>query len=230
MSAPTKPDTVAVADPLVIDREDEIEATPWFASKIKSILDGSLENDEAKSALALAEFKAACAEFLPQLTIKDLETAQNIFGVIPDLKFEVEHAQFEAKYAAAEAKRIKWEASHPEQAKNKAREQAQSDAMECDMGDAKAEARENEERWGDRKDEWIDEWIADNWGAEEEAKFEKIFQERWAHDHPTTETSTKAEATTPPENKTNSTDADYPDLPACLDRRQPSPSKAEALS
>ena len=28
MSAPTKPDTVAVTDPLVIDREDEIEATP----------------------------------------------------------------------------------------------------------------------------------------------------------------------------------------------------------
>ena len=180
--------------------------------------------------MAIAEFKAACGVFLPQLTIKDLETAQNIFGVISDLKYEVESAQREAKYAAAEAKRIKWEASHPEQAKNKAREQAQRDAMENDIDDAKAEARESGERWGDIKDEWIDEWIADNWGAEEEAEFEKNFQERWAHDHPPTETSTKAEATTPPENKTNSTDADYPDLPACLDRRQPSPSKAAALS
>jgi hypothetical protein len=112
-------------DPLLIDRgDDEIEATPWFASKIKPIFDGSIKNDEVKSALALAEFKCACATFLPQLTIKDLETAQNIFDVIHDLKYEVEDSKYKAKQAAADAKRIKWEASHPEEAKNKAREQA----------------------------------------------------------------------------------------------------------
>jgi hypothetical protein len=52
-------------DPLVLDHGDEIEATPWFSSKIKPIFDGSVKNDEVKSALALVEFKRACATFLP---------------------------------------------------------------------------------------------------------------------------------------------------------------------
>jgi hypothetical protein len=171
-------------DPLVVDRnEDEIEATSWFSSKIKPIFEGSIKNDEAKSALALAQFKRACASFLPQLTIKDLETAQSIFCVISDLRYEVELAEHEAKQAAADAKRIKWEASHPKEAKNKARGRAQHDAMENDIEEAKAEAKENGERWGDIKDKWIEEWIADNWDAEQEGEFEKDFQEQWAREH-----------------------------------------------
>jgi hypothetical protein len=222
----------ALDDPLVLYRDDEIEATPWFSSKIKPIFDGSVKNDEVKSALALAGFKRACVTFLPQSTIKDLETAQNIFGVISDLQYDVEGAQREAKYAAADAKRIKWEASHPEQAKNKAREKAQRDAMENDKDDAKAEFRESGELWGDVKEEWIDEWITDNWCAEEEAKFEKNFQEQWVREHNTpaesdppitnTKASTKAEAT-PPDNPH---DGVMPDIPPFLDRRPATPEKA----
>ncbi len=52
--------------------------------------------------------------------------------------------------------------------------------MEYDLEDAKAEAKENGERWGDIKDEWIEQWIADNWGDEQEAEFEKDFQEQGA--------------------------------------------------
>jgi hypothetical protein len=172
-------------DSLVRDIDDEfIEATPWFASKIKPIFDGSIKNDEAESALALVAFKRACATFLPQLTIKDLEAAQNIFSVvIRDLEHDVKNDKFQAKFDAADAKRIKWEASHPKEAKNKARERAQSDAMEYDKEEAKAEAREDGESWGDVKDEWIDEWVANNWGAEQEAGFEEAFQKQWTREH-----------------------------------------------
>jgi hypothetical protein len=166
-------------DPLVIDRDNKIEATPWFSSKIKPIFDGSIKNDEVKSTLALTEFKRACATFLPQLTLKDLEASQDILAVISDLRYEVEQAEVEAKRAAADAKRIKWETANPEKAKTKAREQAQRDLMEGDMEEAKAEAKENGDRWGDIKDDWIDQWIADNWGAEQEAEFEKNFQAQW---------------------------------------------------
>jgi hypothetical protein len=35
------------------------------------------------------------------------------------------------------------------------------------------------------KDEWIEDWIANNWGPEEEAEFEAEFKDQWITDHGT---------------------------------------------
>ena len=51
--------------------------------------------------------------------------------------------------------------------------------MADDNEEAKAEARQNDEVWSDVKDEWIEEWIANNWGDEEEGEFEVQFQCQW---------------------------------------------------
>jgi hypothetical protein len=89
----------------------------------------------------------------------------------------------DAKRQAAEAKRIKWEAANPEKAKAKARDEAIAFAMEEDREEAKQEARDDGEAWGDIKDEWAEKWIAENWGAEQEAEFETEWKEQWARDH-----------------------------------------------
>jgi hypothetical protein len=57
--------------------------------------------------------------------------------------------------------------------------------MECGMDDAKQEARECGERWSDIKDEWIDQWIADNWDDAREAEFDTDFRMQWKADHGT---------------------------------------------
>jgi ParB family transcriptional regulator, chromosome partitioning protein len=181
-----------VNDPLVIDvtRNDsyeEIEASPWFASKIKPIFEGKIKNDPAKSAKALAEFKISCRTWLPQMTPEDLEAAESILSVVGDLRYEVEREISNAKHAAAEAKRIKWEAKNPEKAKEKARERAQAEAMEDDMAEAKEANRGSGEPWSEQKDGWIEEWIANNWDAEKEAEFEAEFQEQWTRDHGSSE-------------------------------------------
>jgi hypothetical protein len=171
-------------DPLTIYDGDMIYATPRFSAKIKPIWDGSIKNDAVESASALAQFKLACAEFLPRMNVKDLETAADIAQVVWDLKIEVKEDEREAKRAADDAKRIKWEASHPEKAKTKAREQAQAEAMESDLEDLKSEAKNDGERWADVKDEKIAEWITNNWeGSEAEEQFEKDFVEKWAREH-----------------------------------------------
>jgi hypothetical protein len=178
-------DSAELDDPLMfIESDGYAKATPWFASKLKPIFEGSIQNDEAASALALAQFKRAAARLLPQMTAKDLEMVANLGQVVWDQKIAVDDAKDDAKRAADNAKRVAWEAKHPEKAKDKAREQAQAEAMESDMEEAKAEAKEDGERWGDRKDDWIVEWLADNWdGSAAEAEFEKDFAEKWAREH-----------------------------------------------
>ena len=174
----------AIDDPLVVEKgKDEIEASPWFASKMKPIFEGAIKNDAAKSASALSQFRKACATFLPQLTVEDLNSARNILNVVSDLEYDVEKAIRKAKTDAANAKRIKWEAKNPDKAKEKAREEAQEEAMSDDRDEAKTEARENGEIWGDVEDEWIEDWIANNWDEQAEADFESEFQVEWQRDH-----------------------------------------------
>jgi hypothetical protein len=55
--------------------------------------------------------------------------------------------------------------------------------MEDEYDEAKAEARESGETWSEIKDEWIEEWLANNWDEEAEAEFVADFQERWKYDH-----------------------------------------------
>ena len=43
------------------------------------------------------------------------------------------------------------------------------------MEEEKESCRENGERWGDIKDEWITNWEAENWGDEQVAEAEKEF-------------------------------------------------------
>jgi hypothetical protein len=170
----------AIKDPLVIEKGNdemtEAEATPWFASKMRSIFDGSIKNYSEKSASALSQFRQACAALLPQMTIEDLQTARSFIYAVADVELDAEKA-------IRDAKRIKWEAKHPDEAKKKARDKIQADAMEDDIGGAKAEARENGEAWSDLKDEWVEDWLANNWDEQAEADFENEFQERWQKDH-----------------------------------------------
>ena len=170
-------------DPLVIEITRDgglewIEASPWFVSKIKPIFDGTVKNDPAKSAAAFAQFRHACATLLPQMTVNDLQAAQNILSVVGDTGTD-------AIDAAAKAKRIKAEAKNPEKTKDKARKAAQAFYMEYDMEEAKAESRESGEPWSEQKEEWIAEWIANNWDAEREAKFAEEFRVQWERDHGT---------------------------------------------
>ena len=55
--------------------------------------------------------------------------------------------------------------------------------MDGDMEEAKEESRENGDRWGDLKDEWIEQWEADNWRPEQIAEAEAEFTERWELEH-----------------------------------------------
>jgi hypothetical protein len=172
-------------DPLVVpnpDHVDEILASSWFASKIKPIIEGKAANDPEKSADALRRFRNACALLLPQMTDQDLAEAQNVFNVVQDLRWEVEQETQDAKDSVAKAKRIKWEDKHPEEAKAKARERAQAEAMQDEMDSAKEDNRGSGEAWSDIKDEWISDWIDNNWDDEREAEFEAEFQEQWNGD------------------------------------------------
>ena len=115
-------EAAAADDPLVIpnpENNDEILASPWFASKIKPIIKGESTNDPAKSAEALRKFRNTCSLLLPQLTDNDLVEAQNILSVVSDLRFDVEREADRAKEAIAKAKRIKWERSIPRKLKRK---------------------------------------------------------------------------------------------------------------
>jgi hypothetical protein len=177
-----------VNDDLVIDVTGkggyvEIEASPWFASKIKPVFEGKIKHEPAKSSKALAEFRISCRTWLPQMTSEDLEAAQNILSVVGDLRYAVEQEISDAKHAAAEAKRIKWEAKNPDKAKERARKDARNEAMADDYDDAKAEACESGEVWADVRDEWIEEWIANNWDEQAESDFESEFQVGWQADH-----------------------------------------------
>jgi hypothetical protein len=89
----------------------------------------------------------------------------------------------QAKEHAETKKRLIAEAKSPDKTKAKALKNAKRDAMDGDMDEAKEEARENEERWGDLKDQWIADWEADNWGDEQVAEVEKEFLDQWEFEH-----------------------------------------------
>ena len=55
--------------------------------------------------------------------------------------------------------------------------------MDEEMDGAKEDARENGECWADLKDEWIEQWEADNWQHEQIAEAEAEFADRWEHEH-----------------------------------------------
>ena len=89
----------------------------------------------------------------------------------------------EAKRAAETKKRLIAEAKSPAKVKAKALEDAKRDAMDEEMDGARQDARENGERWGDLKDEWIEQWEANNWQPEQIAEAEAEFSERWEREH-----------------------------------------------
>jgi hypothetical protein len=88
-----------------------------------------------------------------------------------------------AKRDAETKKRLIAEAKSPDKTKAKALKDAKRDAMDGDMDEAKEEARENKERWGDLKDQWIADWEADNWDDEQVAEVEKGFLDEWEFEH-----------------------------------------------
>jgi hypothetical protein len=73
--------------------------------------------------------------------------------------------------AAEIAKRTKALAKNPEKAKAALRKEMQKDEMDGDIEGAKEDAKEGGECWGDIKDQWIEDWLAENWGEEREAQF-----------------------------------------------------------
>jgi hypothetical protein len=183
VAAESKHKAKIIDDPLVITTWDEVKASPWFESKIKPIFEGAIENDASKSASVFAQFKHACGTLLPLMTPEDLQKSSTIFVVIDYIQQDVEHAIHEKKDAAAKAERIKAEAKNPDKAKEKAREKAQKEAMYDEYEEAKADASQSGEAWSDLKDEWMQQWMADNWDKEAEAKFERKFHEQWEKDH-----------------------------------------------
>ncbi len=135
----------------------------------------------------IMQFRAA-VEVLVKLSSNSPETfvgfvAEDKLSKASDFVCAVSDATVDQRDATEKANRIKREAKNPVKAKAKAREQAIAEAMDADMDDAKQDAKDNGDRWSDVKTEWIDQWIADNWGEEQEAKFEAEFAERWARDH-----------------------------------------------
>jgi hypothetical protein len=88
-----------------------------------------------------------------------------------------------AKREAEKVKQLKADAKSPAKVKAKALKDAKRSAMESEMDEAKEDARENRERWGDLKDEWIEQWEADNWQPEQIAEAEAGFAERWEREH-----------------------------------------------
>jgi hypothetical protein len=108
---------------------------------------------------------------------------------------EVIAAEEGERKAAEEAERASlfaWEAENPEEAKQKAREEAIHYAMETSKIDAEEETSDSGEPWNEK--EWEKQWLADNWGAKEEAEFDKDWQRQWTLKHGTPEEKTAEQA------------------------------------
>jgi hypothetical protein len=120
-----------------------------------------------------AEYEAWIKEGSPEA----LEAAAS------DAECEKEMAASEAKAMASTARRIKREAKDPAAALERARVEAQHDEMDGDKDEAKADARQNGEAWGDVKEEWEADWIETNWTPEAEAEFIVSFENDWLKDH-----------------------------------------------
>ena len=114
----------------------------------------------------------------------DAVSAEDIRAVAR-LIYEIEAQVDEREWAADKAKRIAREAKNPTKAYEKARATAIDDAMKDDMAEARTEARENGESWGEIKEDWIKEWIDDNWVGAEQAEFDANFRKNWKEDHGT---------------------------------------------
>jgi hypothetical protein len=65
-----------------------------------------------------------------------------------------------------------------ENLKQKDREITMADAMAPDLEKAERETNDRGECWADKKDECIKNWIAKNWGKEQDAKFDAWWQAR----------------------------------------------------
>jgi hypothetical protein len=135
----------------------------WDAYQVR------LDKWEAEHADIVAAFKAAEAAWTER-----------------DRPWQAEEAAREkAAFAAKDAKRIKREAKDPEEYKAASLEEAQADEIDNsgEEEDAKQDAREGGERWGDVKDDWRENWINDNWTPELEAAWLVEFEDKWLADH-----------------------------------------------
>jgi hypothetical protein len=95
-----------------------------------------------------------------------------------------EEAEDEAKRAAELAKRLAAERkAGKEKTLATARKAHLKYSMEGDRDDAKAEARENGDRWADVKEDWEAQWLEENWDEDAQAEFAKTFDEQWAREH-----------------------------------------------
>jgi hypothetical protein len=124
---------------------------------------------------------SSTAEELEGASVKDV--AESIFDCIT----------FEPRRAADLAKRLQKELKNPAAALDRARVAAQREEMGDDKDEAKAEARQNGEAWGDISEEWTETWLEDNWTPEAEAEFIVSFENDWLKDHGTPFPATEPE-------------------------------------
>jgi hypothetical protein len=96
--------------------------------------------------------------------------------VVDSTNEEVDRGEVAAE-RAKQAKRLAKEKKNPQAARARARDETMREEMESDLDDAKQDARDSGERWSDVKEEWIAQWIADNWDDVREAEFDKAFRE-----------------------------------------------------
>jgi hypothetical protein len=98
---------------------------------------------------------------------------------------EIEFELADRKRAADNAKRLVWEAKNPKRAYGNALAKAIELAMESDMEEARQDAKDGGEPWGETRDDWIEQWKAENWLAAEQAEFDAYFREAWKRGHGT---------------------------------------------
>jgi hypothetical protein len=127
----------------------------------------------------------------------DAVSAEDIRAAV-QLIYEIETQIDQREWAAGKAKRIARETKNPTRAYEKARATAIDDAMEDDMNEARTEAKENGESWGEIKENWIEEWIADNWSDVAQAEFDATFRKNWKEDHGTEFPEPPTDPTKPP--------------------------------
>jgi hypothetical protein len=96
-------------------------------------------------------------------------------------------AKEQAERTAAKEKQLikdaKAAAKNPDKLIEKTRLDEQKSAMSGDMDEAKEEARESGERFSDTKDEWVADWLENNWTGDRDAEFLANFKEKWQAVH-----------------------------------------------
>jgi hypothetical protein len=114
----------------------------------------------------------------------DVVPIENV-KVAGELLYNIEYTIEERKREAEQAKRLAWEAKNPKKAHEKARDEAIECEMQSDMDEARQDAKDSGESWSAIKEDWIENWIADNWDEEAEAEFYADFRETWKREHGT---------------------------------------------